>query len=99
MAVKTAGRPYNATDTPLGRIMWDRGIRVHEIAHATKINARTLTEYLAARKPMQHGHRALLSDYLDIDPRDLAYEVIPGGTQPGSIPIGHPLATPTATGS
>ena len=75
MAVKTAGRLFNATATPLGRVMWDRGIRAYEVAHATGINARTITEYLAARKPMQNGHRALISEYLDIDPRDLAYEV------------------------
>jgi hypothetical protein len=70
MAVKSAGRPFN-TDTPLGRIMWDRGIRVFEIAHATGINARILTEYLANRKTLKGAHLSLVADYLDVHPDDL----------------------------
>jgi hypothetical protein len=70
MPVQSAGRPFN-TETPLGRIMWDRGFRVFEVAHATGINARTLTEYLAGRKPLKGSHLSLVADFLDVHPEDL----------------------------
>lgn len=69
MPVTTPGRPFN-TATPLGKILYDRDIRAFQLAHATGINARTVTEYLAGRKPITRGHRALIADFLNLHPDD-----------------------------
>lgn len=61
------GRPFN-TSTPLGQLMQERGLRVKDVGFGTRINQRTLSDYLAGRRPMLSRHLALLSAYLQVSP-------------------------------
>jgi hypothetical protein len=57
--------------TPLGAIMLHRGIRAYVLAGQTQISDRTLTEYLAGRRPIRSDHLARLSQYLQVSPQAL----------------------------
>ena len=48
-------RPFNTT-TPLGQLMWQRGYTVKGLEQATGISYRTISDYLADRKPMLSQH-------------------------------------------
>lgn len=54
------GRPF-PTHTPLGKLTQARGWRVADLAGASGVNARTLTEYLAGRKEIAAHHRDALA--------------------------------------
>ncbi len=66
------GRPY-PYDTPLGRIMWLKGLTVRQVSGfgGTCPHHRTLCEYLAGRVELLPHHRAALGRALGVDPRIL----------------------------
>lgn len=43
------GRPFY-TDTPLGKLTSDRGLKVVEVVTGTGINPRTMSDYMSARR-------------------------------------------------
>lgn len=63
-------RPY-PTHQPLGRIMAEQGWTAAELAAATGIYPRTLTEYLAGRKPFLDHHLSDIALALDVPAADL----------------------------
>ena len=69
------GRPFNQS-TPLGRIMYQRGISVKQLEHATGISYRTISDYLAGRKPIIPKHIAKFSAELDLPREVLVGEVV-----------------------
>lgn len=48
-------RQFN-TSTPLGQLMWQRGYTVKGLERATGISYRTISDYLAGRKPIIPKH-------------------------------------------
>lgn len=48
-------RPFNRS-TPLGELMWQRGYTVKGLEQATGISYRTISDYLAGRKPIISQH-------------------------------------------
>ncbi len=65
------GKPYPIT-TPLGRIMWLKGLQVRDVDHWEGApNYRRLCEYLAGREEIKPHHRAVLARELGVDPRVL----------------------------
>jgi lambda repressor-like predicted transcriptional regulator len=64
------GRKY-PTHTPLGQIMYERGLSVKQMDTMSGVYNRTLCDYLANRWPITKAHLALLSDALDVHPDDL----------------------------
>jgi hypothetical protein len=83
-------RPFN-TDTPLGQLMVDRGYTVKGLEAATDISYRTISDYLAGRKPIIARHMAVLTDTFDVS-RDvlLGYEDIESVRQPVVPPVSKP---------
>ncbi len=66
----TVSRMYN-TSTRLGQTMAARGWTVGDFAVATGINARTLSDYLAARKVMLREHLWSMADVLEVAQGDI----------------------------
>lgn len=60
------GRPFS-TDTPLGKLLEARAWRVADLAAASGVNARTLTEYLSGRLEIRAHHRDALARALSTD--------------------------------
>lgn len=79
-------RPY-AHHTPLGREMWELGLRVKDVTRGTRISERILSDYLADRRPITLAHLHLLADFLDVDPDELIPPAMPDD---GTIHIGPP---------
>lgn len=67
-------RPFNRS-TRLGVLLAERGWRVRDLEYASTVNARTLSDYLAGRRPIAVGHRQLLADAFDVDPSVLVEPV------------------------
>lgn len=67
---RRVGRPYNTT-TPLGRILADKAMYVAELDRLSGVNQRTITEFLARRKPMHQHHVDAIARVLDVDPGEL----------------------------
>ena len=65
------------THTPLGALMQSCGLKVNEVAYATGISHRTISDYLAARTPMLNHHLTLLADLFEVPPGTLTYELAP----------------------
>lgn len=61
------------THTPLGHYMSTLGYTAADFSAVTNIHPRTLTEYLAGRKPMLPHHQVAAAEILDCDPADLDY--------------------------
>lgn len=64
------GRPI-PLHTKLGQIMIEHGLRAYIVAGQAGIASRTMTEYLAARKPISSQHLTSLCKLFDCDPEDL----------------------------
>ena len=65
-----AGRPHG-TNTPLGKLLAERGIRVYELALACQIPERTISSYINAHAEFQDHHLTAISDALDVEPAEL----------------------------
>lgn len=63
-------RPFNTTQ-PLGKIMYAQRWTVAELAAATNINSRTLSDYLAGRRVIPERHLMDLATVLEVDGADL----------------------------
>lgn len=63
-------RPFN-TSTPLGQFMQSEGYNVMEVSHISGIYVRTLSDYLAGRKPIPDYHLNDLADALGVQPEEL----------------------------
>lgn len=61
------GRPFNQS-TNLGKIIDHRGYTVIEVASGSGVYPRTMSDYLADRKPISLEHRAKLAAFLKVDP-------------------------------
>jgi len=59
------------TFTPLGRTMFQRQLRVVDVAYSSGVNARTLTEYLAARRSWDEDHLRRVSQAMGVPAEDL----------------------------
>lgn len=64
------GRPF-ATHTPLGRFMAEQGWSVHEMSTVTGVNARLISDYLAARRPIRDCYLEPFADALEVSIEDL----------------------------
>jgi transcriptional regulator with XRE-family HTH domain len=67
-------RRFN-TSTPLGQMMMGSGLKVNEVAYATGISHRTISDYLAARTPMLNHHLTRLAELFEVEPSALSYAV------------------------
>jgi len=68
-------RPFN-TSTPLGQLMWQRGYTVKGLEQAVGISYRTISDYLADRKPILSQHLAAFSTEFNV-PRDVRFGLEP----------------------
>lgn len=68
-------RPFN-TSTPLGAMMLSAGLKVNEVAYATGISHRTISDYLSRRRPMLNHHLTRLAALFEVEPEALAYDVL-----------------------
>lgn len=59
------------TDTPLGKMIVDRGFLVVEVTRATGIYPRTMTDYIAQRKRPHVEHLIKLCEFLECDPEEI----------------------------
>lgn len=64
------GRPFPTTQ-PLGRIAYARGFTLSELANLSGVYVRTLTEYVAGRKPIQPHHLLPLAKALGVSEKEL----------------------------
>lgn len=72
------GKPFNRSQ-PLGKLMFVGGWTVRDLAWACDINDRTISDYLAGRKPFQPHHLTTLADVFGVDPGVLTGEApLPG---------------------
>lgn len=71
-------KPFNKT-TPLGQLMWQHGYTVNSLSHATGINVRIMSDYLAGRREFTPKHLALLVTEFDV----------PRAVLVGDQPVGH----------
>ena len=60
-------RPYS-TITVLGQLMRERRLSAHRVSVLTDINARTLSDYLAARTGPAQSHVERLSCLFEVEP-------------------------------
>lgn len=70
--LRKVGRPYY-THTPLGQVMAERGLHVWQVGHGTRINTRTMTEYLAGRKQIPPRDVGRLSAFFDLAPEEFTF--------------------------
>lgn len=59
------GRPFY-TDTPLGKLTSDRGLKVVEVVTGTGINPRTMSDYMSARKKITPANVAKLARFFEV---------------------------------
>lgn len=59
------GRPFY-TDTPLGKLTSDRGLKVVEVVTGTGINPRTMSDYMSARKKITPANVAKLAAFFGV---------------------------------
>jgi hypothetical protein len=85
MSRKIPGRQY-PTHTPLGQLMRHYGLRVKDVESRAGISYRTLSDYLANRKPILPHHRSVLSQLFQVPPEFFTVESSepPTGTSGGS---------------
>lgn len=62
--------------TRLGKVMAFRDLTASEVASASGVHPRTLTEYLAGREPIRPQHLQRLADALGVSP-DVIFEEEP----------------------
>lgn len=67
-------KPFN-TSTPLGQLMVRDGYSVNSLAHASGVNVRMLSDYLASRRTLSARHMAKFSDLFDVS-RDVLLGVV-----------------------
>lgn len=88
---KVPGRQY-PTHTPLGKLMRHYGLRVKDVDQHTGISYRTLSDYLANRKPMLPRHQLLLAALFHVAPEQLV--VTPESSEPPVGTSGGSQASP-----
>jgi transcriptional regulator with XRE-family HTH domain len=70
MTVVGSGRKY-PTKTKLGAVMSERGLKMYDVAAQARMDPRSISDYLAARKPIPPHRLARLSMVLDVDAENL----------------------------
>lgn len=64
------GRPF-FTDTPLGRIIDARGLKVKDVVNGSGMNPRTMSDYLSKRRPISAPHKSAIAKYLGVSVDEL----------------------------
>lgn len=64
------GRPFYA-DTPLGRLIDERGHKVYEVTSGCSINPRIMSDYLNGRKAIRPQDKVRLAQFLNVQVEDL----------------------------
>lgn len=59
------GRPFY-TDTPLGKLTSDRGLKVVEVVTGTGINPRTMSDYMSARRKITPDNIRRLAEFFGV---------------------------------
>ena len=72
------GRSFNAT-RPLGKLMVANGWNCRDVERMTDIYSRTLSDYLAGRKPFTVQHARQICEGLGCRPEDIL--------SPGELPV------------
>ncbi len=61
------GRPF-FTDTVLGQMISDRGLKVVEVSVGAGVNPRSLSYYMSRKKKISPANVARLAAFFDVDP-------------------------------
>lgn len=64
------GRPF-FTDTPLGKILDARGLKVKDVVNGAGMNPRTMSDYMSNRRPISAPHALALAKFLGISVTEL----------------------------
>ena len=65
-----SGRKVN-NHSKFGRLINERGLRLYDVCHGTRIGYARLGEYINLRRPWSSKDLRIVAEFFDVEPEDL----------------------------